>query len=68
LAFKYYEETANEDLVAGQLFTGYCYSNGIGIKKDSKMAVNNGNIIAIYNLDLHYQNGMGVENKILYGK
>ncbi len=36
LAFKYYEETANEDLAAGQLFTGYCYSNGIGIEKDSK--------------------------------
>src|SRR5204863_8354444 len=59
---------ANMDYAAGQLEIGYCYYEGIGIEKDSKMAAkwyekaaNNANILAMYNLGLSYISGDGVD-------
>jgi len=56
--------------VIEQFKVGWCYKNGMGVKKDSKMAVdwykkaaNNGHLIAMHNLGLLYKNGNGNENR-----
>ncbi|GET03232.1 kinase-like domain-containing protein [Rhizophagus clarus] len=68
LAFKYYEQAADKNILCGQNSIGYCYENGLGSYKDLQKAfywyekaANNGNIKAMYNLGNCYKNGIGVK-------
>ncbi|GBB89414.1 hypothetical protein RclHR1_01610005 [Rhizophagus clarus] len=67
-AFQLFINASEKNHILAQYFIGYCYENGIGIKKDSEKAfcwyekaANNGNIIAICNLGLCYKGEIGVQ-------
>ncbi|GET03224.1 kinase-like domain-containing protein [Rhizophagus clarus] len=67
LAFKYYENAADKNILCGQNSIGYCYENGLGSYKNLKKAfywyeksANNGNAKAMLNVGLCYIDGKGV--------
>jgi TPR repeat protein len=71
LAFEYYEILANKNYTIGHFKLGWFCDNGLYVKKDSQIAaywysywfekaVNNGILVAMFNLGILYVNGNGV--------
>ncbi|CAI2180958.1 337_t:CDS:2 [Funneliformis geosporum] len=68
---KIYKKLAKQNNSDIQYYLGFCYENGIGIKKDLKKAFDyykkatgNGNKFAQFNVGMFYQNGWGVKEDL----